>query len=84
MDSVETMMINHIEEEEIAAAREERKQRIMNGLTECLTERQREHLWLSCVEGVTMTEIAKRYGVSQPAITKSIAAAKKKLKKYSE
>ena len=82
--SVETMMINRINEEEIAAAREEIKQRIMNGLTECLTERQRTHLWLFCVEGMTMTEIARRYGVSQPAITKSIAAAKKKLKKYAE
>ena len=47
-----------------------------------LTERQREVFLAVHYYGYGITEYAKKKGVSQPAITKSLKAAEKKLKKF--
>lgn len=47
-----------------------------------LTERQFRRLWLYCVEGLTQEIIARHEAVGQQRISVSIAAAKKRLKKF--
>lgn len=55
---------------------------LMAGLDTCLTPTQRHRLWLSCVHGLTVRQIAKIENASFQNVAKSIAAAKKKLKKF--
>ena len=55
---------------------------LLEGLGHHLTELQRNRLWLYCVEGKTEAEIASSEGIAQQNISKSIASAKKKLKKF--
>ena len=47
-----------------------------------LTEIQFRRLWMYCVEGKTEQQIADIEGVDQQRISKSILAAKKKIKKF--
>lgn len=48
-----------------------------------LTETQFRRLWMYCVDGMTTYEIAEIEGVDHQRISKSILAAKKKIKKIS-
>ncbi len=51
-------------------------------LKDKLTETQFRRLWMYCVEGKTEQQIAEIEGVDQQRISKSIIAAKKKIKKF--
>ena len=55
---------------------------LLEGMGDQLTELQRKRLWLYCVDGLSEQEIADKDGVDQQRISKSIVAAKKKLKKF--
>lgn len=55
---------------------------LLEGMGTKLTERQRTRLWLYCINGVTAAEIASFEGIAQQNVSKSIASAKKKLKKF--
>lgn len=54
---------------------------LMSGLDNCLTPTQRRRLWLSCVCGLTVRQISQSENANFQNVAKSIAAAKKKLKK---
>lgn len=55
---------------------------LLEGMETKLTELQHTRLWLYCVDGLSEQAIAEKYGVDQQRISKSIVAAKKKLKKF--
>ena len=55
---------------------------LLEGMDNQLTELQRKRLWLYCVDSLSEQEIADKDGVDQQRISKSIVAAKKKLKKF--
>ena len=61
--------------------REELRRLLMTGLDACLTVTQRRRLWLYCVDGLTVEQIADAENVAHQNISKAIALAKKKLKK---
>ena len=71
-----------INEQAQAEDREGLRRLVMRGFDNCLTETQRRRLWLYCVEGLSEEEIAASEGLTQQAISKSILASIKKLKKY--
>jgi len=56
------------------------EERIHNAINQ-LSDKQRKLLRAVFVEGMTLTDIAKEKGVSQPAITQQLATVIKKLKK---
>jgi len=62
--------------------REQLRQLLLAGLDSCLTATQRRRLWLSCACGLTVRQIAKIENANFQNVAKSIAAAKKKLKKF--
>lgn len=55
---------------------------LLEGMGNQLTELQRKRLWLYCVSGMTEQEIASSEGIAQQNVSKSIASAKKKIKKF--
>ena len=55
---------------------------LLQGMGDKLTELQRIRLWLYCVDGLSEQAIAEKQGVDQQRVSKSIVAAKKKLKKF--
>ena len=55
---------------------------LQKGLDTCLTVTQRRRLWLSFACGLTVRQIAKTENANFQNVAKSIAAAKKKLKKF--
>ena len=59
----------------------ENEERIHNAINQ-LSDKQRKLLRAVFVEGMTLTDIAKEKGVSQPAITQQLATVIKKLKKF--
>ena len=61
--------------------RQELARLLMLGLDSCLTPIQRRRLWLSCVCGMTVRQISQTENANFQNVAKSIAAAKKKLKK---
>ena len=61
--------------------RQELRRMLMDGLDSCLTPIQRRRLWLYCVDGLTVRQIAKMEGTSHQNIVKSVCAAKKKMRK---
>lgn len=52
---------------------------LMEGLDCCLTPAQRRRLWLYCVDGLTVRQIAKAENVKHQSITECLTAAKLKL-----
>lgn len=84
VDSTEMILIRQIQDEEMAAIRQQRKNALMLGLEQCLTQKQRIRVWLVCVEGLTTREAALQLGVAQSSVAESVAVAKKKLKKFAE
>lgn len=63
---------------------EEVYRRLETGLETRLTPAQRRRLWMYCVEGLTVEEIARRENVKHQNISKRILTAKKILKKFLE
>ncbi len=59
---------------------EELRRLLMTGFDSCLTVTQRRRLWLYCVDGLTVKQIAGAENVAHQNISKAIALAKKKLK----
>ena len=57
---------------------------LAEGLEACLTVSQRRRLWLYCVEGLTVKEIAAQEKVKHQNVSKRILAAKKILRKFLE
>lgn len=55
---------------------------LLEGLDSCLTPVQRRRLWLYCVEGLTVRQIADAENVSYPSVVECLRAAKKKLKNF--
>ena len=64
--------------------REELYRRLKDGLETRLTPAQRRRLWMYCVEGLTVEEIAGKENVKHQNVSKRIVAAKKILKKFLE
>ena len=75
--SPEDTLMETLEQQE----REEMRCLLMEGLENCLTPAQRRRLWLHCVEGLTVRQIACLEHTSHQNIVKSIKAAKKKILK---
>ena len=59
---------------------EELRHLLMTGFDTCLTATQRRRLWLYCVDGLTVEQIANAEKVAHQNVSKAIALAKKKLK----
>ena len=59
---------------------EELRRLLMTSFDTCLTVTQRRRLWLYCVDGLTVEQIADAENVAHQNISKAIALAKKKLK----
>ncbi len=55
---------------------------LQNGIDTCLTPVQRRRLWMYCVEGMTMRQIAQLENASFQSVAKAVTAAKKKLQKF--
>ena len=78
VQSPEDTLMEALEQQE----REELRRLLMEGLDSCLTPAQHRRLWLSCVYGLTVRQISQTENASFQNVAKSIAAAKKKLKKF--
>ena len=78
VQSPENTLIDALEQQE----REEMHRMLIDGLDSCLTTAQRRLLWLYCVDGLTVRQIAMVEGVQHPSIIECLAAAKKKLLKH--
>ena len=78
VQSPEDTLMETLEQQE----REEMRRLLMEGLDNCLTRPQRRRLWLHCVDGLTVRQIAEAEGVQHPSIVECLAAAKKKLLEY--
>ena len=77
VQSAEDILIGIQDQQE----RQELVRLLMLGLDSCLTPIQRRRLWLSCVCGMTVRQISQTENANFQNVAKSIAAAKKKLKK---
>ena len=75
VQSLEDMLIDAIDQQE----RQVLRCLLVEGLDSCLTQSQRRRLWLHCVGGLTIRQIAKVEGVRHPSIIESLAAAKRKI-----
>lgn len=62
--------------------RQELRRLLLEGLDSCLTPVQRRRLWLYCVEGLTVRQIAQAEGAAHQNVVKSIKTAEKKIKKF--
>ncbi len=74
-------------EAEVIEAQDQKERRklrrfLLEGPDNCLTPVQRRRLWLYCVEGLTVRQIAQAEGAAHQNVVKSIKAAKKKIKKF--
>ena len=72
--SVEQLLLNDLADEE--------KKALVNKIKSVLTETQFRRLWLYYVDGKTEQQIANVEGIAQQRISKSILAARKKLRKF--
>lgn len=59
--------------------RQELCQMLLEGLDSCLTPVQRRRLWLYCVDGLTVRQIAEAENVKHQSIVECLTAAKSKL-----
>lgn len=76
----EDMLIEFQEQTE----RQELRRLLMEGFDTCLTSVQRRRLWMYCVDGLTVRQIAEVEGASFQSVAKAVTAAKKKIKKFLE
>lgn len=80
----ERAVISQSPEDVLVEAQELRERRelyrsLMKALETCLTATQRRRLWLHCVNGLTVRQIAEAEGVQHPSIVECLTAARKKL-----
>lgn len=61
---------------------EEAEREKVQSILSHLTKTQAEIVQAVCFEGMSITEFAKRKGISQPAASQRLMTAKKRLKKY--
>lgn len=80
VESVEELLDRQQQEQE----REVLRRLLMTGFDTCLTATQRRRLWLYCVDGLTVRQIADAENVAFQNIAKAISAATKKLKRFFE
>lgn len=78
VQSPEELLIMLQEQQE----REELRRLLMEGVDNCLTKSQRRRLWLHCIYGLTVRQIAHLEGTTHQGIVKSIKAAKKNIEKF--
>ena len=76
VQSPEDVMIEAFDQQE----RQKLRRLLMEGFDSCLTQSQRHRLWLYCVEGLTVRQIAGVEGVQHPSIIECLAAAKRNLR----
>jgi predicted DNA-binding protein YlxM (UPF0122 family) len=67
-----------IEDQEQRERRELRRM-LMKGLDSCLTQTQRRRLWLYCVDGLTVRQIAEAENIKHQSVVECLTAAKNKL-----
>lgn len=73
--SPEDAMIEDQEQRE----RRELRRMLMKGLDSCLTPTQRHRLWLYCVDGLTVRQIAEAENIKHQSVVECLTAAKNKL-----
>lgn len=81
LSSAEELVLSLMDESEKAEQDIQKRNDLRKLFETCLTARQYRRLQLYYLAGLTETEIAKREGVGQQRISKSILAAKRRLKK---
>ena len=59
--------------------RRELRRMLMEGLDKCLTQAQRCCLWLYCVDGLTVRQIAEAENIKHQSVVECLTAAKSKL-----
>ena len=78
VQSPEDTLIDALEQQE----REKMCRMLIDGLDCCLTPAQRRRLWLYCVDGLTVRQIAKAENVRHQSVVECLAAAKEKLQNF--
>ena len=78
VQSAEDILIGIQDQQE----RQELVRLLMLGLDSCLTVTQRRRLWMYCVDGLTVRQIAKEENVSHPSVVECLMAAKRRLQKF--
>lgn len=78
VQSPEDALMEALEEQECMAMRH----LLMEGLDSSLTQVQRRRLWLHCVDGLTVRQIAKAENVSHQSIVECLMSAKRRLKNF--
>ena len=76
--SPEEAMMEDQEQQE----RRELRRMLIKGLDSCLTPVQRRRLWLYCVDGLTVRQIAKAENVKHQSVVECLTAAKEKLRNF--
>ena len=81
--AIATPAVDVVMEHQLQRSEQRRKvSELVVQLKDKLTEKQFRRLWMYCVDGKTEQQIAKIEGVDQQRISKSILAAKKKIKTF--
>ena len=81
--AIATPAVDVVMEHQLQRSEQRRKvSEMVVQLKDKLTETQFRRLWMYCVDGNTEQQIAEIEGVDQQRISKSILAAKKKIKKF--
>ena len=81
--AIATPAVDVVMEHQLQRSEQHRKvSELVVQLKDKLTEKQFRRLWMYCVDGKTEQQIAEIEGVDQQRISKSILAAKKKIKKF--
>ena len=78
VQSPEDTLIDALEQQE----REKMRRMLIEGLDSCLTPAQRRRLWLYCVDGLTVRQIARAENIRHQSVVECLAAAKQKLQNF--
>ena len=76
--SAEVLLLSHQEQEE----REKLRCLLLQGLDTQLSPKQRRRLWLYCVKGKSVRQIAEVDHVKHQSVVESLLAAKKKMREF--
>ena len=80
--SAEERFFEELERMELEMLRAEQAERQIAGIRQALTRTQFRRFWLHHAEGMSVEQIAVAEGVSHQNISKSLLAARKKIKKF--
>ena len=78
VQSPEDTLIDTLEQQE----RKKICRMLIKGLDSCLTLVQRRRLWLYCVDGLTVRQIARAENIRHQSVVECLAAAKEKLQNF--